>query len=590
MTRSAAARSSGADVGQRACRAIADGCATSTPQRRREARRSRPASWRSATRARRAGAGRADVAARSFSASRSASTWIVLPSPMSSARQAPRPRRCEEREPAHADAPGTAAASARSPRGSGRLAQPLGAAQAVERLLRARGPPSPRTTARRRRAAAASPEPTAAPDSRRMPSRKRAPSSARRRLDALPVGEHLAEARRVELDPLAPDQREPGRGDGDARDLRGGQRLAVERDAHVEVEQRVGADPARRARAERDLHLRARRALAPPTSRARARPRPPPRRRGCRGGSRYASPGVQASGWYTSPESTSSRSEGAPRRRDLHGLEQGQELVAVARARVLADRLAERAVLRLALPAEARGCRSRGTRTAPRGRRGSPRGGSARARPRARRRAARAGTPRAGRRTRRARRGTPPLIASQHAASAAVSRYSPPAIGGAPAASAWISASGQRDLQALAARLDLRHRAELRDEGAAQIAPEREAGRQRRVHLGRAEVQEPVPGAPGEGGLDPRAAAGPRGGRRRAPPGARALPDGVRPSARRRPDAGSARRRAPIRTTARAIAACLALAGSHRALRPAIRRRVHRYQEILPPHRACARY
>ena len=70
---------------------------------------------------------------------------------------------------------------------------------------------------------------------------------------------------------------------------------------------------------------------------------------------------------------------------------------------------------------------------------------------------------------------------------------------------------GQRDLQALAARFDLRHRAELRDEGAAQIAPERKARRQGRVHLRRAEVQKPVPGAQGKGGLDPRSGGGVEG-------------------------------------------------------------------------------
>ena len=43
--------------------------------------------------------------------------------------------------------------------------------------------------------------------------------------------------------PIPADQREPGRGRGDARDLRGGQRLAVERHADVEVEQRVVPTP-----------------------------------------------------------------------------------------------------------------------------------------------------------------------------------------------------------------------------------------------------------------------------------------------------------------------------------------------------------
>ena len=92
-------------------------------------------------------------------------------------------------------------------------------------------------------------------------------------------------------------------------------------------------------------------------------------------------------------------------------------------------------------------------------------------------------------------------------------RYASPADGpsGRYAARDRRSAGGQRgqlrlgngDVQALAARLELRLSTELRDEGAAHVAPERGARRQGRVHFRRAELKQAVPGAPSECRADP---------------------------------------------------------------------------------------
>ena len=412
--------------------------------------------------------------------------------------------RLQEREPAHAHRLIRPQLGA-EPAGQGRLAQSLGPAQAVERFLQpgaghhfgprrglGRGPGGARAHRGARQETHALDEAE--------------PVLARRRLHALPVGERLVEARRVQLHPLPPDQREAGRGRGDAGDLRGGQRLAVERHPHVEVEQRVRADPARRARAEGDLHLRSRRALGgPPVGHPHHHAR-------CLEGGDVAEEPIRVVGRQAERPIHVARihqlaQQGTPRRRDLHGLEQGQELVAVPSTCVFADRLAERTVLRLALPGEARAV-GREERERRRGIGAVLREVEVHASndvpsgvPRAQKRlqwpvelsqlgAAR----RAHRLPARGERGGVQVLAAHHRWRARGERLD--------------LGFGKRNVQALAARVDLGHRAEVCDEGAAQIAPERKAWRQGRIHLRRAEVQEPVPGAQGKGRLDPRSGGG----------------------------------------------------------------------------------
>ena len=80
-------------------------------------------------------------------------------------------------------------------------------------------------------------------------------------LDHLEMLEHPAQPLAIDLDPASSDQREPIRLGKQLVDLSGGQRLAVKRDFHAEVEERVLAQPGRRFSPDRGRYLRARRAV-----------------------------------------------------------------------------------------------------------------------------------------------------------------------------------------------------------------------------------------------------------------------------------------------------------------------------------------
>ena len=75
---------------------------------------------------------------------------------------------------------------------------------------------------------------------------------------------HPAQPLAIDLDPASSDQREPIRLGKQLLDLSGGQRLAVKRHLHAEVEERVLAQPGRRFFPDRGRYLRARRAVCPP--------------------------------------------------------------------------------------------------------------------------------------------------------------------------------------------------------------------------------------------------------------------------------------------------------------------------------------
>ena len=203
--------------------------------------RSPPPSWPAARRARPGGYGpvvRPSASRRSTSSS--ASTWIVLPSPMSSARQAPRPSpesRCSHRTPSLLVGPQTAVQrragiDAPSPSGHAQRAQRLGqpgpggdlrpiGCDGVGRVLVADGRAGEQAhglgEGRPSRAASARPRGS---------------------------GRGCAEPLAVDLHPAAAQQHQVSVPASSRRDLGRGQRLAVERDVHAEVEQR------RRGRAE----------------------------------------------------------------------------------------------------------------------------------------------------------------------------------------------------------------------------------------------------------------------------------------------------------------------------------------------------
>ncbi len=105
--------------------------------------------------------------------------------------------------------------------------------------------------------APASPE-IPAPASRRMASPNDKPVGGGPALDRLELIERPAQSLTIDFDPLAADEGEPVGLREQALDLGRRQRLAVERHLHAEVEQRIEPELRGRAAADRRLHLRAR--------------------------------------------------------------------------------------------------------------------------------------------------------------------------------------------------------------------------------------------------------------------------------------------------------------------------------------------
>ena len=207
--------------------------------------------------------------------------------------------------------------------------------------------PSTRAPARAR--AADTSRSSVAPDSRRIPSKNVSPSAwtcPRRPSSGRAPRASFSRSTSTHL-PLSrtspPDRVE------ELADLVLAQRLAVQRDADGEVEQRIDAElgpaPAvdlhvddRRAAGGCGFHQSGTRTISPLSSKTGM---------SCR--KRCASCGDHASGWYTSPESTSSLTNVAPLRRALEGHEQRQERLLVLGPGVCLQRPAQRLVLRPAL-------------------------------------------------------------------------------------------------------------------------------------------------------------------------------------------------------------------------------------------------
>ena len=225
-------------------RAVDAACATRTRGSGRTAR-PRPSSWRRATRARPAARGRAHAGL--LRRSSSARTCSVLPRPMSSARHTPRPQLVGPPEPLRRRRAGTDGACASSPPGS-TCGQRVGAREPVEDALHPRPGLDARPGGGLVDGGVAS-SPMRAPASEAHAPRGTTCRRAAPALDLLPVVQHLAQPRAVGLDPPPFDEHEPARVARMRRLLGGGERLAVERERHGEVEHRVGADARRRASA-----------------------------------------------------------------------------------------------------------------------------------------------------------------------------------------------------------------------------------------------------------------------------------------------------------------------------------------------------
>ncbi len=209
MTRSAPASSSAAPAASSAL-GRADGCATSTRRLGREALELRlPVGEQRGRHDQQAGTSGAALprsAPRFCSPLSSRSrpiTWIVLPSPMSSARQAPRPRR--ERNQSQRDADLLVRTQRRAERppglGGGEPSRARAAPASVVAEPRSRGHAA--TSRRRASAPPASPSATAAPASRRIASRNDRPARGRA-LDAFPSGRGPRAASRGRPRPTCP--------------------------------------------------------------------------------------------------------------------------------------------------------------------------------------------------------------------------------------------------------------------------------------------------------------------------------------------------------------------------------------------------
>ena len=152
----------------------------------------------------------------------------------------------------------------------------------------------------------------------------------------------------IHLDPLATDQDQPLRLGQQVADLRLRQLLAVERHLHLEVEQCVEPQLGRRLAADRRLHLRACRAVHAPARRhahdhAGALERRHVLEELCR------LRRTPAQGVVNLPRIDHALQPRARLGCPLHGRQQRQEALAVARAGIVLEGLAERQVLRLAL-------------------------------------------------------------------------------------------------------------------------------------------------------------------------------------------------------------------------------------------------
>ena len=268
---------------------------------------------------------------------------------------------------------GRAAACPAAPAPGSTCASPCGLRSPLQRLgqpgpgddLRPVGVGGRRLVLARRRArrrAGASP--------RRTPGRSRAAV----RSSCLEAVEHALQLLAVDLDPAAAHQRQPVRSGQQLADLGGGQRLAIERDVHAEIEQRRPG--------------RAPTAASPPTV-------PVTRGRGGRlprhaAGMRTTTPArfelrdvaqqLQASlGRPAQRMEDLARDRPSPSARRRSRRRAAPEAAAraaglLAAPRILAQRLAERQMLRLAPAPRAAWYRSPGRRTARRGRCGSRRG------------------------------------------------------------------------------------------------------------------------------------------------------------------------------------------------------------------------
>ena len=180
---------------------------------------------------------------------------------------------------------------------------------------------------------------------------EREPTLRREPFGLLEATHHPLEPFAIDLDPLAADEREPVCAGQDLLHLGGGQPLAVERDLHAEVEQRILAERGRRLRPDGGGHLRPGRAPGPPG----------------RGHANHDAGALQLRDVAEKAKGLLRRP--AQRMKDLarvdHLLEPGaalgraldreqerQKALLVGRAGVLAQRLAERQVLGLAVRRE----------------------------------------------------------------------------------------------------------------------------------------------------------------------------------------------------------------------------------------------
>ena len=179
------------------------------------------------------------------------------------------------------------------------------------------------------------------------------PVLVRRAARRLEPFESVAQPRRVDRHPAAADQGEALRPAQQSRDLLGRQRLAVERHRGAEVEQRLGADAARRLGADGRRDLRPR------------RPRLLPAPRHAHHDTRGLEPGHVLQQRVRLLHREAQRVEDLARVDEraqpralrggaLHRQQQRQQRLAPRGAGVLAQRLAERQVLRLAVRGEPR--------------------------------------------------------------------------------------------------------------------------------------------------------------------------------------------------------------------------------------------
>ena len=141
----------------------------------------------------------------------------------------------------------------------------------------------------------------------------------------------------VEFNPLSAHERETLGLSQQIVDFGGAERLALERDFHAEVEQRVLSQPRRRFGSHGARYLRPRRTIAPP------------RRRHAHHHARRLELRDVPQKLQDLTRVDHGFQPRARLRGPLHRHEQGQETFLVRRARILAQRLAQRQMLRFGL-------------------------------------------------------------------------------------------------------------------------------------------------------------------------------------------------------------------------------------------------